>query len=102
MTTGMTAHYTADRRQREAIIAQIGEGELYAQFCVDRGHADGPERHVITTTGIIIIFNAVTERLVTKLIARPGQVARYFPAGRAPAEIIAAAMQHQRLGLNNA
>lgn len=71
-------HYTEDRQAREEIIRQIGTGHPVATFTIDKGHRNGAELHTITDTGIIIIRNKRTGKMVTKLIARPGQVRRYF------------------------
>lgn len=38
----------------------------------------GCEVHVLTSTGIVLVFNAHSCKLVTVLVARPGQVARYY------------------------
>lgn len=96
----MSTHYRRDRKYRERRIKRIGDGEIYAEFIVDRGHENGAEKHVITTNGIIIVYNANSGKLVTKLIARPGQIRRYFAEGEAPAEIIEAAYQHTANHLN--
>ena len=71
-------HYTEDRQAREALISMIGTGETIATVRVDKGHRNGAELHTITTTGIIIIRNERTHKMITKLIARPGQIRRYF------------------------
>ena len=71
-------HYTEDRQAREALINMIGTGEAIATVRVDKGHRNGAELHTITTTGIIIIRNERTHKMITKLIARPGQIRRYF------------------------
>ena len=72
-------------------------------FFVYRGHKDGPEIHSITDTGIIVIHNQKSGKMVTKLIARPGQIARYYLAeGRtAPQSIIDIAREHQKKGYNH-
>ena len=57
---------------------KMGTGKAIATVRVDRGHRNGAELHTITTTGIIIIRNERTHKMITKLIARPGQVRRYF------------------------
>ena len=87
-------HYTTDRQAREAIIALIGEGEMVDRFVVDRGHRNGPEIHELTTTGIINIYNQRTGKLITKLIARPGQIRRYYPNGKAPRNLIEKAVDN--------
>jgi len=72
-------------------------------FVVDRGHPNGPEIHAVTDTGIIVVHNQRTGKMVTKLIARPGQVKRYYDAeGRnAPQDILAIAKEHLKKGYNN-
>ena len=69
MTT--SKHYLTDRSKREALIKTIGEGKIIATFTVDKHHRNGPELHSITDTGIIIIRNKRTKKMITKLIARP-------------------------------
>lgn len=92
-------HWTTDRQARENIIRQIGTGIVVDKFIVDRGHKNGLERHEITSTGIIIIYNDRTNKMVTKLIARAGQIQRYYN-GKAPKELIEVAREHQRKGYN--
>ena len=94
-------HYIRDRQSREEIISRIGLGEAVATIRVDRGHPKGPELHTITTTGIIIIRNERSHKIVTKLIARPGQIRRYFD--EIPENIknvIEVARTHQKMGYN--
>lgn len=71
-------HYNEDRRGREELISKIGLGEAIVTVRVDRNHPKGPELHTITSTGIIVIRNERTHKIITKLIARPGQIRRYF------------------------
>jgi len=99
MTT--SKHYLTDRAKREALIKTIGEGNVVATFTVDKHHRNGPELHSITDTGIIIIRNKRTKKMITKLIARPAQIRRYFKT--LPAEldkVIALAQEHTNLGYN--
>ena len=91
-------HYTNDRKAREEVIKMIGTGKTIARFLVDRGHKNGLERHEITDTGLIIIYNNRTNRMVTKLIARPSQITRYN--WKAPKFLIDKAREHQKLGYN--
>ena len=93
-------HYMEDRITRENRIKEIGAGKPVVRFTVDRGHRNGPEIHEITDTAIINIYNERTKKLVTKLIARPGQIKRYFTDGTAPADLIAKAKRNVELGYN--
>ena len=91
-------HYTEDRQSREAIINLIGAGKPVARFIVDRGHRNGAEVHEITDTAIINIYNQKSGKMVTKLIARPGQLRRYN--WEVPQSILAQAIDHSRKGYN--
>ena len=93
-------HYMTDREYREALIKIIGQGNVIDKFVVDRGHKNGAERHELTDTGIIIIYNIRTNKLVTKLIARPNQVKRYYPNGDYPKHVVELARRHQEMGYN--
>ena len=96
-----SAHYYEERTYRENLIREIGYGKPIKTMRVDRGHRDGAEIHQLSDTGIITIFNARTHKLITRLIARPGQIRRYFKKNEeVPQELINLAMIHQRLNYN--
>lgn len=97
----VSKHYNKDRIRREQLIKEIGIGKEVATFRIDRNHPMGAELHTITTTGIIIIRNERTHKLVTKLIARPNQIRRYFPKETEIVKsIIKIAIVHQQMGYN--
>lgn len=98
-------HYMFDREQREQKIKEIGLGKVLDSFNVDKGHRNGPEIHVVTSTGIIVIYNARTKVMVTRLIARPRQIERlymdkYNSISNIPQSVIELARYHQRMGWN--
>lgn len=97
-----TRHYFENRNQREELISKIGDGTAIEFFYVDRQHRDGAEIHVVTDTGIIIIYNYKTNRLVTKLIARPNQIKRYYDliGEQPPQDVLDIAERHKMLGYN--
>lgn len=96
-----STHYNKDRIEREKLIKKIGIGKEVATFRVDRHHINGAELHTITSTGIIIIRNERTNKMVTKLIARPAQIARYFETEtKEVKDIMKIAREHQKLGYN--
>lgn len=95
-------HYAHDRRDRENRIRLIGEGNTIKVAVVDKGHRNGPEIHMLSDTGIITILNQRTGKLITKLIARPGQIKRYYESeNRIPTGLLDLAYKHQRLALNH-
>lgn len=99
----VSEHYQKKRYTREMLILDvIGEGNVIDNFVVDRGHKNGPEIHSITDTGIIIVYNQMSGKMITKLIARPGQIRRYYEAEgqEAPQDILDIAKEHLRKGYN--
>jgi len=96
-------HWNRDRQNRAEIIAKIGDGRIIKEMIVDNHHPAGAELHTLSDTGIITIFNARTHKMVTKLIARPGQVRRYFNTNETiPQNLINLAMEHQKMAFNYA
>ena len=94
-------HYSTDRQNREAIITQIGVGTVIKTVVVDRGHRNGPEIHKITDTALILIYNQRSGKLVTKLIARPAQILRYYRDDEPkPTKVVELARVHARLKYN--
>ena len=75
-----TNHYKNKRYKREKFINEhlCGDGNVIDSFVVDKRHKDGLERHCVTDTGLIIVYNLESGRLVTKLIARRNQVMRLY------------------------
>ena len=95
-------HYMNDRAAREELIKTIGYGKIIKTAIVDRGHKNGPEIHTISDTGIITVYNQITKKLVTRLIARPGQIARYYRADeKIPQDLMRLAREHQMMDYNN-
>ena len=96
-------HWKNDRNKRNEIIEKIGCGNTIKTVVVDRHHKNGPEVHEISDTGIITIFNQRTKKMITKLIARPGQIKRYFTENEIiPEELLNIAKQHQKMNFNYA
>ena len=83
----ISKHYKSKRYKREKFIDEHlgGDGKVIDSFIVDKGHPMGAERHDITENGIIVIYNAQSNKLVSKLIARRNQIKRYYyNSGREP------------------
>ena len=94
-------HWTKDRKERAKIIEMIGTGNIIKEVEVDRHHRNGPEIHKISDTGIITIFNKRTKKMITQLIARPGQIKRYYTENEIiPFGLIDLAREHQRMNYN--
>ena len=94
-------HYRQDRQERENLINNVvGRGKIVDRFIIDKHHKNGKEVHCITTTGVIVIFNLKSRKLITKIIARPYQIKRYYEKGKAPQEIVKKAIYNQKMGYN--
>lgn len=93
-------HYNRDRKAREKVVQMIGEGTIIKVMTVDRGHVKGPEVHELSDTGIITVWNFNHTKIITKLIARPGQVKRYYKETEPPTELMMLAKEHLKLHYN--
>lgn len=97
-------HYDKQRGKRQRFINKHinGDGNIIDSFVVDKGHKDGVEVHSITDTGLIIIHNKDTGKLVTKLIARPEQIKRYYKDSdkQPPRWLLSLAEWHKSLRYN--
>jgi len=75
----ITNHFNNRRNRVEKINRKTNDfGEPVYSFIVNCGHINGKEIHTITEKGIIIIQNAKSKNIITFLIARPGQITRYW------------------------
>ena len=100
-----TIHYkTARRRRHDFISSNIGAGNIIDEFVVDRGHRNGEEIHSVTDTGLIIVKNKMTNKIITELVARPEQLRRlYHSEGREPPKsLLRLAYQHNASKYNEA
>lgn len=94
-------HWERDRKARDQVINEIGIGVVIKTVVVDKGHKNGPEIHEITSTGIIVIYNQRTHKMITKLIATPNQIRRYYREDEiVPNGLIQLARDHHRRGYN--
>ena len=103
-----TRHIVEERQTRTYLIDNI-IGDTNNVICnnvIDRGHVNGAERFELTDKAIIRVYNNITNRHITDIIARPGQI--YDRMGveftnldvRVQRRIIDLAREHQRLGYN--
>lgn len=100
----VSTHYKNHRNKRNRIIKNVikDDGYIIDGFVIDNGHKNGLEVHSITDKGIIIIHNYNTGKLITKLIARPKQINKYYrDAGRdAPKWLLDLCKCHKDAGYN--
>lgn len=91
-----TTHLMTDRQARFNFVRQLG-GNVLISYLVDRYHQHGPEVHTILDSGVVMIGNAKSKRLITALIARPEQLRRY---GITDPKLLALAASNVFNGLN--
>lgn len=100
-------HYECQRSRREKFIDEhFCNGYIVDEFIVNRGHPHGAERHCIINNGVVIIYNLASGKLITKILARPQQIKRYYESTKKkpPLEyedILKLAREHSILGYNN-
>ena len=105
--TAMTIHFSKDRQDRvDVVVDELGEGDFVTSFIVDKGHKNGAERHIIYDNGVILVVNENTRKMVTILIARVGQITRYWSNLGRPfptnlRHLLTIARENELSGLNN-
>lgn len=78
MMANLTSHIS-ERYDRIKKVIELNDGYGVDKiFLVDKGHKDGAELHVVYKSGIIFIFNAITHRFITVLLARKNQIIRLY------------------------
>ena len=74
-----TFHHNANTVRTNVIKTMLGGyGKPVLTAFIDRGHKDGVEKFILTDNGIIIVRNLRTDRWITDLIARKGQIFSRF------------------------
>lgn len=75
-----TKHFANDMASRQYVVEHLigGFGNVVLTNVIDRGHKNGPERFELTDNGIINVYNDITDRRITILIARVGQLYSRF------------------------
>ena len=69
-----TKHFN-DRNYRQTLIDLMGgAGNVILTNVIDRGHKDGAERFELTEKGITYVYNNISNRLITILFTRVGQL----------------------------
>lgn len=74
-----TQHVTqrCERLQIANRLIQSENAKVITIAIVDKGHINGDEVHVIYNNGVVKIYNAITSKFITVLIARIPQIERY-------------------------
>lgn len=80
-----TKHFQNERIIRyKTLVSKLGIGKVLCSFEIDNNHPNGTEYHIITSTGLVLIYNARTMRLVTIICLRAGQLYRYYAVSGEP------------------
>ena len=74
-----TKHFQKDMGRRLAAINEIGgAGRVVLTNVIDRGHSNGAERFELTDNGVIFVYNNLTNKQITILFPRIGQLYSRF------------------------
>lgn len=68
---------------------------------IDKHHINGAEVHALYSDGSIRIYNYNTKKLITVLIARPGQAKRLNPEVQLPEEIYNICYRNMKMKYNH-
>lgn len=100
--TPSTKHMKERNDRFRKIEDTFGHGKVAHTFIIDKNHKDGNEIHQINDNGCIYIFNYKTGKMITCLIARPGQIRRYFEnsPNKPSKDLIDKAFYNQQQGYN--
>lgn len=96
-----SVHYQNERTERERFIKEfVGLGE--EKYVFEYDYNGTKQIHKITTTGIVNVYDRDGERLITRLVARPQQIKRYFQqhGQYAPRDLVTLAHEHNVKGYN--
>ena len=93
-------HWITEREKRDQLVKRIGWNYEVKRLIIDKNHRNGKEVHVITDTGLVYIFNQRTGKRITVLIARPGQLKRYWGDKPVPEKLMNIARKHVEKGYN--
>lgn len=102
-----TIHFAKDRVVRHTKITTIlGYGKQIGSFVVDRNHPNGNEIHTIYSSGVIVVRNVHTKMIVTEMVARAPQIARYWRGfglvlTNEVFAVMAKARENEQMGYNN-
>lgn len=92
MTT--SAHYHFERTEREQKIREIGEGTvIYSTIRYDEKRQRN-FLYEITDNAILIVKATDRDCIITKMIARPSRIKKYW--NEAPKSLILLAVEHTR------
>lgn len=90
--------HALERKKRIEEATDLGDMNYHSSYLVNLGHTSGMEVHTVYTNGVIAIMNATSFKLITVLIARPGQLRRY---GITDEALLRLARKHQEEDRNN-
>lgn len=97
----VSLHYQNERTERERFIKEfVGFGE--EQYAFEYDYNGAKQIHRITDTGLINVYDRNGENLITRLVARPQQIKRYFQqhGQTPPRELVELAFEHNVKGYN--
>lgn len=100
MALKQSFHYKMERRRREKLIQEIGEGTIVSSMIEYSEQSSLTKTYLISDTGIITVVNYSTKKIVTRFIARPNQIKKYYN-GEPPQYLLQIALEHKRHKLNS-
>lgn len=94
-------HYSKDRQVREKVINEmIGNGKIIKTTTMQEPNRSFPATYQISDTGIVTILDVSMTVIITKIIASPRQLRRYYQDEPLPDKLLQSAINNVRKGYN--
>lgn len=73
-----SGNFNTSHSARRSFLLQFGEFVKYKSFLVDNSHPQGLVINTVTTTGIVIVANAETKKIITYFAPTPSFLIKKF------------------------
>lgn len=94
-------HYSKDRQEREKVIRDlIGYGNVVKTVTMSNANNPRPAVYQVSDTGVVTVMDVAMTYVITKMVASPTQLRRYFPHGKVPLKVWKSAVENVKKGYN--
>lgn len=92
-------HYSKDRQVREKVITEmIGNGKIIKTVTMQEKNRSFPATYQISDTGIVTILDVSMTMIITRIVASPNRLRRYYQNEPLPEKLLKNAINNVRKG----
>jgi hypothetical protein len=92
-------HYSKDRQVREKVITEmIGNGKIIKTVTMQEKNRSFPATYQISDTGIVTILDVSMTMIITRIVASPNRLRRYYQNEPLPEKLLKNAINNIRKG----